>query len=385
MPVILDENFNSIILDTTNVAVISENFSYLIKQLQDYVDPKVSNVHDKMPGKIGGQRRIERAKNSVNLGYEYKEAAGALITKSGRSKIINAFDTNILVDEWTVSHGHVKDPKLGEEYPTTDSNGEPRGPYTCLMTARISLSKKTPTRCYISCNCKDFDTKFYERLNQGGYTLEKSFALAKEPERLAPAMCKHLYAIYIQHYRELVKETEGFVINSSPVLFGGGGTVPTGPVNLVPPVQSGSVVARTKKEAFDLIQKELKTQFDRIKNNPTSYLDSRGKSSGGGRHHLYPFFVARLGGTLHILYRNKTVALTAASNGPFKVLEIPKNPAIWGFMKHSTDHQKLVDMIHQLGEMPTAMNNKIKKMTGMGVYMENVADSSIMSSILELS
>jgi len=402
MAVIIDENFDSVLLDTTNKAVISENFTYLIKQLMDYVDPAVSNEHEKLSHVIGGKRRAMRGERSSKLGYSYRIAAGKLITKSGKSKVINAFGTNILVDEWTVSHPHVVDSNMGEEYPTVDSNGEPRGPYTCLMTARISLTKKTPTRCYVSCNCKDFDTKFYERLQQGGYTKEKSLPKATQPERLAPALCKHLYAIYIQHYRDLVKETENFVVDSSPVLFGGTDTN-TGPQNPIPttitsPTTTVNKVATNKQEAIDIITAYLKTEYNRIKDNPDAYFDTRTAANGGQTYHRYPFSVILQNGNLKaIAYRNKNMPLTKANNSPIQILNIPNNPKIWRFMKFGTDHIKLWNIIKSLGEMPANVKAKLKASGKKEPVFDNVEiitdlsylaendKSSILSSISELN
>lgn len=406
MTLILNTNtFDSHFLDTKNVAVISENFTYLIQQLSQYVDPGVSNIHDKRPDLIGGERRKTRGERSQGLGYDYKLSAGKLVTASGGTTVMEVFGTNVLIEEWTVSHPDVKDPQLGERYPTQDNAtkkrpAEPRGPYTCKMTARISLSKKTPTRCYVQCNCKDFQTKFYEELNNKKYTLAQSLPQAKEPERLKPAICKHLYAIYFQHYRDLVKETEGGVVNESPVLFGpdAGPTPPPPP----PPPPVKGVVAKTKQEAIDLILARLKQEYARLRNDKEAYFDTRTRKYAGGSYHLYPFEVVLWNGQYTALaYRNKTKADPRyKNNAAIQLIVIPDNPKIWGFFSRAKDQGIMSDLKRSLPEMPLKMQELLRKELGYSVHLESVEittevtdlsylieanGSSILSSISELS
>jgi hypothetical protein len=399
------ETLESELLDTKNVAIISENFTYVINKLIDYVDPTISNKHKEMPEIVGGQRRMTRAMRSKGLGYQYVEAAGKLITKSGGSKIINAFGSNILVEEWTVTHPHVVDSQMGEEYPTANSNGEPRGPYTCKITARSSISKKTPTRCYLQCNCKDFQTSFYEKLNQAGYTNPQSLPASKGVKYQDIAICKHLYAIYSQHYSKLIQEVEGYKIDESPLLFGAqpgtkeGETLDQGG-QLAPQPDQAKPVAKNKKEAIDLIRERLQQEHDRLKRDELAYLDSRSKSSGGGRHHLYMFYVVLLNGNLRaIAYRNKNKADNEfKNNSAIQLLVVPDNPKIWSFFKAHADHKILWDLIRSFGEMPEKMKLSIQKKVGIGVHMEDIEipltdltyaieapKGSILSSISELT
>ena len=399
MAIWLDGDFNSEMLDTANGGVINENFTYLVKQLMDFVDPQYTYASVNKPFLKGGKRRAVRADRSTNLGYQYKSAASKSKVSSRGTKKINAFGTDILVEEWTVSHPTATDSDLGEIYPGQDSKGS-RGPYTCLMTARISLSKKTPTRCYVQCNCKDFQTTFYEKLNKAGYTNPQSIPASTGKKALAPAICKHLYAIYSQFYRDLINDVEGLVVDENPVLFG----APGAPAMAAPPTlaipSTKPKVAITKQDAVDLIMTRLKQEHTRLKNNEYAYLDSRSKSSGGGRHHLYPFSVVLLNGQLRaIAYRNKDSADPKfKNNAQIQLLHIPDNPKIWQFLNKQSDHTKLWDMIRSLGEMPESMNNAIRKRVGVGVYMENSdtqitelsyliepGNSTILSSISELS
>lgn len=401
MAVLLDiKTFDSVVLDTTNVAYIAENFSYLVKNLIDFVDPKLANAHAKYPEIVGGKRRVVRAVRGPQNGYQYNLDIGKFKTKSGGTRVIDAFGTPILIEEWEVSHPHVVDSDLGETYPTQDSNGDPRGPYTCKMTARVSLEKKTPTRCYVQCNCKDFQTTFYEKLNQQGYTNAQSLPASKGIKTQAPAMCKHLYAIYSQHYIQLVGGIEHGSVDQSPVLFGAPDTTglqtpivpPTAPVQEWP-------VANSKQEALAIISKKLQQEYNKIKNNPDAYFDTRSKSAGGGTYHKYPFSVILLNGNLRaIAYRNKTLAPAGNNNSPVKLLIIDNNPKVWRFIKFAADHQKLWDMIKALGEMPEAIKNRLKaegkkepifddtvyNLTDLTYLSEN-SSSAILTSMSELN
>jgi hypothetical protein len=401
MAIYLNERtLDSELLDTTNVAVIAENFTYLIKNLMDFVDPNISYSTVNKPMLKGGKRRAVRGERSEGLGYQYKTAASKSSVTSRGTKTIKAFGTDILVEEWTVSHGDVTDPDLGETYPAADGQG-PRGPYTCLMTARISLSRKTPTRCYVQCNCQDFKATFYEKLNNQEYTNPQSLPASTGKRALAPAICKHLYAIYAKYYRDLVNKTEGFAVDQSAELFGGGsvaGGPSSGPIAPVTPV--APVVAKTRDEAIKLVKARLTQEYNRLKNNEFAYLDSRSKASGGGRHHLYMFSVALLNGNLRaITYRNKNVADPKyKNNSQIQLLIIPDNPKIWTLLNKKSDHKLLWDMIRSFPEMPDSMNKAIEKRLGVGVYMETAeieitdvsylieaGSSSILSSISELS
>ena len=406
MEVLIDKNtLDSIMLDTTNVAYLAENFTFLIKKLQDYIDPTVSNEHEKMPNLKGGARRIERADRGAGLGYQYIEAAGSLITKSGQSKIVDAFGSPILVDVWTVSHPHIEDPQMGETYPTQDRatknrSSEPRGPYTCLITARISLSKKTPTRCYVQCNCKDFQTKFYEQLHNKGYTNKQNLKPAAniDAPELQPAICKHLYAIYKQQYASIIAEVESG-LDENPTMFGledrSGDVLPPPPIDEVP--KEAWPVAKNKQEALGLIAKKLKIEHDKIKLNPDAYFDTRVSAGGGSMYHRYPFSVILLNGNLRaIAYRNKNLA-TSTNNSQIKVMNIENNPKIWSFLKFYADHGRLWSMIKALGEMPDSVKDKLKaagkKEPIFDSTIQSITDvslleagsSNILSSISELS
>lgn len=421
MGIYLDERtLDSLLLDETNTAVVAENFTYLLKNLMVFIDPqykyksvkRADDVAGKTPGVLGaagnkaglrgGRRRMTRGEREWTLPYT--------ITSKGTKTEDDVFGSDIDVDVWEVSHGAVTDPDLGETYPTQNSSQKtgvvPRGPYTCKLTARASLINRVPTRCYVSCTCEDFKSTFYERLNDEGYTKSITIDRSTGKKELSPAMCKHLYAIFNKEYRKLVEETEGWVSDQSAVLFGGpegteeSGSEDQGGVSTVP---TPSSVAATKEEAVALIQKELKKIHDKFEFDPNAYLDSRSKASGGGRHHLYMFYVVQVNNDIRaIAYRNNAIAGSTSKN--VVLLQIPNNPKIWNFFtkrgafksKHP-DHAFLWDMIRSLGPMPQKVQKSVQKKVGIGVYMEEVehsltdfsfihaGNSSILMSISELN
>jgi hypothetical protein len=397
MAIYLDERtLDSELLDTDNTAVLAENFTYLVKQLMNYVNPAYKYTSVNKPLLKGGKRRAVRGERSTGLGYKYKTAVKNFTTTSKGTKQITAFGTKILVEEWTVSHNNVVDSDLGEEYPKADMvNGvaKPRGPYTCLLTARISLSKKTPTRCYIQCSCEDFKVTFYSKLNAEAYTNPQSLPAPTGKIPQAPAMCKHLYAIYSNHYRDLVKDTENFTVDPSPLLFQLGTATVSAPAT--PTVQN------PKQQAIADITARLRAESNRLKGSEVPYLDSRGKAAGGGRHHLFMFYVVLLNGNLRaIAYRNRASADPAFANkSPIQLLNIPGNEKVWKLFGTHADHAMLWNLIrHNTQEMTQPLKTKVQKATGMGPYLESTeqpvtelnyllseSSSSILLSMSELS
>lgn len=391
------DTFDSVILDTEKVSYLAENFSYLIDNLMSFVDPGVSNVHKMMPGEIGGKRRSIRGERSEKLGYAYRTAATKSKVSSRGTKQIDVYDTKVLVEEWTVAHGDIKDPGMGERYPTSNTNNgviEPRGPYTCLITARISLSKKTPTRCYVQCNCKDFDTTFYEKLSAEQYTNKKSLPSGKGLKAQTPALCKHLYAIIDKYYMDLIKDTEGLVADQNAALFGGGSTGPTtGPNGGIQP-QPPTMPLTPKEISLQAIAKRLKSESDRLKGLEGSYLDLI--QSGAG-HHLFMFSVRFLNGASRVIYRNRASADPAFANKA--AIQVLSGPGIeWKYFNTQKDHDLLWTLIRKnTQEMPQTFKTSIKKKTGKSVYLENNEistaaealgenkNSNILSSISELS
>ena len=362
-----EKTLDSVLLDAGNMSVISENFKYLVDNLISFIDPNIGD-HEEVPEIKGGQRRIVRALRGPQLGYQYKTLANkAKITAAG-TKTIKAFGTNILVEEWTVSHPYIKDEHLGEIYPTADKQG-PRGPYTCLITARVALSRKKPTRCYIQCNCMDFKTTFYEMLNGQGYTNPQNLPASTGKKALAPAMCKHIYAIYTRYYTDIVRESEP-TIDQNPVLFGGKNQPALAPA---PTIQLQRE-ATTKDEATLAVIKALRAEHKKLVNNIDAYLDMRTQRAGGGSYHKYPFYVISNGGRYKIVYRNLNIG---------KFLNVPNNPDIWKWFNFKKDHKLLRDLIFSLGEMPKKLQDELAT-KGRIVTLESV-DSSIFSLIEEIS
>lgn len=365
------DTLDSEMLDTTNMGVITENFTYLIKELSKYVNPnyKYKSVNKGAVLK-GGARRVVRADRSEGLGYKYKTAASKSTISSRGTKTITAFGQKVLVEEWVVSHPDITDSDLGERYPTQDSNGNPRGPYTCLITARIALQQHKATRCYVQCNCADFKATFYEKLHQQAYTNPLSLPASTGKIPQAPAICKHLYAIYSKYYRDIVRKTESGAV-SSPILFGGpAGSAPSAPIA---PILK---VAKTKQDAITLIKKHLQDRFNVIKSNDDAYFDSRSKKAGGSSYHKYPFYVTVINGYYRILYRNKKYTDQKDNTNS---LQIPDNKDIWKFFNKKGDHALLWNMVKDLGEMPEAKQNALQP----GRIMFE-SKSSILSSLSEL-
>jgi hypothetical protein len=60
----------------------------------------------------------------------------------------------------------------------------------------------------VSCNCPDFDTTFKEELIRYGYT-NGTVPPGKGIKKLAPAICKHIYATLLREYKDIIAEEPG--------------------------------------------------------------------------------------------------------------------------------------------------------------------------------
>lgn len=374
------KTLDSELLDTKTLGILTENFTYLVNNLIDYITPAPQNAG--MPELVGGKRIITRALRGENLGYQYKTAASKSTISSKGTLRIKAFNTDVLVEKWEVSHPHITDAELKEIYPTHSSDGSPRGPYTCLITARVALQRKKETRCYVQCNCASFKASFYEKLNAEAYTNPQSLPASTGKIPQTPAMCKHLYAIYSKYYTKLVQDAEGFIINPSPILFANTPVVPVAPT-----------IAKTPKElALDAIAAKLQSESNRLKQNQASYLDT---TKNGYGYHLYMFSVRLLNGYSKVIYRNAASSPNRNKAG-LQVLEL-QDPKIWKFFTTQKDHDKLWELIRKhTQEMVPVMKSNIKRLTGKAVYLEdnemntaivalNEQKSSILNSMLELN
>ncbi|MCI4437160.1 MAG: hypothetical protein JHC33_10180 [Ignisphaera sp.] len=420
MEIYLDERtFDSHILDNKNGGIIAENFTYLLKNLMLFIDPQfeykgvkkakdvagpvkgVLGAAGNKPGLKGGRRRMERGVREWKLPYNISFIS---------TQVLNAIGEDIDVDVWKISHPLVVDPDLGEKYPThTGAAKKPRGPYTVKMTARQDIINKKGTRTYVECDCEDFKATFYEELNDRGYTNTQSLPRSTGKRALAPAMCKHIYAIFDKEYRDIVGKAEKWIEDANASLFGGptgqtSGAPATTPTQLTP-FTTNAKVAITKQDALTLVKAELQKIHATFKNNPQAYFDPTPKRTLP--YHQYMFFVIQVNKDIRaIAYRNKTLP-GLAPKGPYAVLEIPNNPKIWAkFFSKTTspnvkqahpDFEILWNMIRELGPMPEKLQKKLEKQLGHEMHMfedvEYMVDmslietknSSILSSISELS
>jgi hypothetical protein len=402
MEIYLDERtFDSHVLDNKNGGILAENFTYLLKNLMNFIDPQYKYDSVKK-GKIlkGGPRRMVRGTREWTLPYT--------ITSKGTETGADVLGTKIDLDVWEINHPYVTDPDLGERYPTQAGKAQkPRGPYTVRMTSRQDIINRKGTRTYIECSCDDFQATFYEKLNDKDYTNPLSLRRSTGKKALAPAMCKHIYAIFDKEYRDIVAKAEKWVEDVNAELFGGPGAAPSGTpatpvITTTPP--TNSKVAITKQDALILIKAELQKVHAQYKNDIKAYFDPR--SGKKFPYHQYMFFVIPVNETIRaIAYRNKAIS-GGIPKGPFALLEIPNNPKIWAkfFTRAAASTNKhpdfdiLWNMIRELGPMSPKLQKKLEKQLGHPVQLFEDVDysmidmslietknSSILSSISELS
>lgn len=179
--------------------LLVENFSYLIQQLSVFVDPNIKYAKAGLPNLKGGQRRIYRYDKHYQTYY-----ATASIKKTPPTVKVKFGSSEIDCDKWEVGHPSFSDPKLKETYPTPDE-----GHYTVLVTSKESLENGTAERYYVSCSCADFETTFKEELIKYGYTNGLVGGVNTGKKKLAPAMCKHLYAVLRREYKDIIEAEPG--------------------------------------------------------------------------------------------------------------------------------------------------------------------------------
>lgn len=178
-----------------NKFILIENFSWLVSQLKAFSDPQYTYKRAGMPSLVGGPRRIYRATNHSTY-YTYAKIAKT--TKKGRVKVSIGSDA-VPCEVWEVTHVPFTDPKLKEKYPAPDT------PYTCIVTDRAAIKNGTATRYYVSCNCVDFKTTFEQELITAGYTADDpTLPAATGKKKLAPAICKHLFAVLMKNYASVL-------------------------------------------------------------------------------------------------------------------------------------------------------------------------------------
>jgi hypothetical protein len=225
-------------VQTTDVgnqpAILCENFSWLLKNLHDFEpNHKLKDGHWKQPGR--GLRREIRGVGDPNNpspqnGYqhfshaEYNEFADkpdTNVTNKG-IVVINSFGYPVNVERWEVkAPWPVRDSAKKETYNGPGGSKSLGGdPYVCLITARADLRDKKKTRCYVSCNCKDFEYSFLHDLKDAKYTdpnrtvPPKGKGVNKNGKPTTPvpqtaAVCKHIYAILKLFYSKFINAEGG--------------------------------------------------------------------------------------------------------------------------------------------------------------------------------
>lgn len=384
--------------DTEKTAVLTENFKWLIRNLQTF-DP--SHQTDRHPVWGRGKRRIVRADKSKSLGYQYQSySKSAKITNKG-NVVDKSFGFPINLEKWEVRAPwpvHDTTPGSTEVYkgPKTGDH------YTCYVTSRADLRDKKRTRCFVSCNCSDFRYSFMQDLIDKGYTKEP--ADGPLPDRgsgktgkIQPhtaAICKHLYAIINNFYSDYVK-TETSATQSPDLFVTKGGEVPTRkplptevtPVKkpttkptVQPPVKPVAKKPPTKTEIKDLARQAIiqaLSDADTVadSNIIDSYIDSRkfSKSAHASAHvHKYKFWVKveTNDGKGSIYFVN---AKAGGSNSGQKLVTVPKHSKTDSYYLFSP--KELHDLIQQYTtERPKTLDKTIARLqkTNSVMFFESV-------------
>ena len=447
MALILDPNTLEMIQlseDTEQPAVLCENFRWLLDNLaaHDKNHPVAKN-----PEPDGGKRRMNRGDAGPNLGYtyfthaEYNEFASKPDTNITNKGIItiNSFGYPVNVERWEVNAPWpVTDQGVKETYFGPGGRKSPGGgPYVCLITARADLRDKKKTRCYVSCNCKDFKYSFLHDLKdkkytdpnatvepQGHKTKKDGTPYDKVPQ--SAAICKHIYAILKQFYGKFIADESGPIEN--PELYADQKPeAPEEPFKITPypkpkqvqkpkptPAPIKKVVPilppgkkpkpPTKTELKLVAKDEIIVALQDADNtmpsgNIDSYLDPRkfSKSKNAAlNYHKYKFAVRveEQGGHASIYYMNPVFA---GSTSGQKILTIPgrgKKDSYYLFtpkelhelvVKYTTpmsdDLQDKLEDLRTKGKIVVYFESVIQYTEEMQILNES---SSIMKSLMEL-
>jgi hypothetical protein len=380
--------------DPTEPAILMENFTWLIKELESF-DPAhvlVGRRGKNFPMAGRGNRRIQRAKDAPGLGYSYLQFAQSATTKITNKGTISvtSFGYPVHVEKWKVEAATkpVVDTSKGETY-----DG---GPYECLITSRADLQKKKRTRCYVSCSCPDFKYTFKAKLQEKGYTdpdekiPEAGSGSSGKINPTQPAICKHIFAVLnnIKEYKDYIETEMGPV--ESAELFGdklgvvgrvkqiAGKILPSvfapKPAKPIPaPVVKPIVPTKTqiKNDMKQTIINVLQAEDLAIPSNkPESYLDSRKFSKAANPPmHFYRYkFVVRVEdneGHGAIYYANPALAGSKAGQ---KLVIIPKLSKQQSYYLFNT--KELHELITKFTtEMPDSVETEIEKLKDSGKHV----------------
>lgn len=181
-----------------------ENFSWLIQQLSSFDDPNITYKKQGLQHIRGGARRIYRYGAHYQAYY-----AAATIVKTPPPVVVNFGASQIECDQWDVSHPEFEDKGMKEKFPKpADAMKSDVNHYTVMVTSKESIKNGTARRYYVSCSCPDFDTTFKEELIRYGYTNGTTLP-NKGVKKIAPAICKHIYAVLLREYKDIIREESG--------------------------------------------------------------------------------------------------------------------------------------------------------------------------------
>jgi hypothetical protein len=265
--------------------IISENFSWLLKELEAYDDPKVTYKWQGRKDLRGGLRMMYR---------EYVDfAKNVIITKSPSPTNVSFGATTVECDEWHVLHNDYQNKELKERYP---KNG-----YTCLVTSRNSLLNGTATRYYCSCDCMAFQTLFKSEMLKYGYTNGTTLPSTGVKKQQA-AVCKHLFSILTKKYADFISKESGpeesaFIVSKE--IKAQEQPLPAEPIQAVSPseVKKRGRIAKTtderKADYEKVIRRSLKFFSNVMPNTVEVYKNSRAKNASGELYKKYKFMVKK--------------------------------------------------------------------------------------------
>ena len=278
-----------------------ENFSWLIQQLSAFDDPSITYAKQGLPHLRGGARRIYRYGKHYHAYY-----ATATIVKTPPPVTVNFSSTKIECDQWDVSHSKFDDPQMKEKFPTPkerlDKLHGPGSPnhYTVLVTSKDSIKLGTAKRYYVSCTCPDFEATFKEELINYGYTNGTTLP-SKGVKKLAPAICKHIYAVLLREYKDIIAEEPGpeesaeisfqsepeeldYHYEEEPILQTTTAPTTQAPVQKKPRGRVAKTDAEKKLEYEAAIKKSLKFFSNTMPNNVDVYKNSRQSDMAYKKH-----------------------------------------------------------------------------------------------------
>ena len=266
--------------------LLTENFLWLLQQLHAFDDPSITYSHQGMKDVRGGHRRIYRHSKHFNAYYK-----GSVVVKKPSPIPVTFGAIRVECDEFDISHPDFEDKKLKERFPAPGTPPTRTGPseYTVLVTSKKSIEQGYATRYYVSCDCMDFQTTFKEKLIAHGYTNGAPLP-SKGIKKLAPAICKHIYAVLMTEYKDIIEQED--YVDSSPV-FSRSAEVEPDDYNqddIVAPPSPPTALLPKKADYEKLIRRSLKFFNNVMPNGVEVYKNSRQTNNAYKR---YKFMVKK--------------------------------------------------------------------------------------------